>query len=281
MFNSANSLQRSNENRTFTSSIMPANLSTSFHLLSKNNPTVNNNASSRALQQYHQSPFAIQQLLGLASSRANSPHKEIKAASPADSVRSSNTETSSTSNDVIEHKLSPNGEHSRASSSISVASHGTISPVSSPKLLSPSTGTTSLSVSNLVNPSVSTNFTTSVAAYFPSRNSPLSQQILHHSASNCFTDDGSPPNGSRISYFNSPAAAAFMSAASMHVGLQQVNSTMNSISKTHGFAGNTVNNAISSMFHPFASDVGKFSEKNSTPGKSYNWSTLNSKSQIV
>lgn len=61
-----------------------------------------------------------------------------------------------------------------------------------------------------------------------------------------------------------------MSAASMHVGLQQVNSTINSISKSHAhvFSGSSVNNAISSMFHPFATDVAKsFSEKTANSGK--------------
>lgn len=352
MFNSANSLHRANvdaRSNFFGSSMLPTNLSAaSFELLSKNNvSSVSGSTTSsaqRALQQYHQSPFAIQQLLGLTTSnnRASpSPQKvshDNKLASPAHSTHSSgsNTETSSnhssSSRDDAQTETNKNmhqppspsavagGDHSRASSSISVGSHGTLSPIASPKLPTSSTstapgGSSSLSVSNLVNNHNNhPNFSSAVAAaYFPSSNSPLSQSLSahlhhhhqqqhqhhhhHHSAlagspnsGNCFgsnnstaspgsagnNDGHSPPISTPRSipshYFNSPAAAAFMSAASMHVGLQQVNSI--SKSHHHAFSGSSVNNAISSMFHPFASDVAKsFSEKTANSGK---WQLIDS-----
>ena len=266
-----NSSSRSSENRSFfTSSMVNGN----SDILSKNgsNGSTNtpNTSSTRALQQYHQSPFAIQQLLGLSNSTKRTTSPKDKMYSPTHSAHSSvHTDTS---NDALDSKFS-NCEQSRASSSISVGSHGTISPISSPKLHSPTlSAPSSLSVSNLVNPNVSTNFSP-VAAYFPARHSPLSQTILNHpaistSASSCFSvnDTSHAANVARISYFNSPAAAAFMSAATMHVGLQQANS----ISKNNNFVGSNVNSAIS-MFNPFNSEVGKFADKSSTAGIVLEW----------
>lgn len=298
---------------------MPANLSSAgFEFLSKGTvgTGTGNNATSRAIQQYHQSPFAIQQLLGLTTTTtntntANSSREEVKddrnmskmASSPAHSTHSSNTSNtestaSNSGNNLDDHNLSLqhlphhhhhhhnhdsklmlHDEHSRGSSSISVASHGTISPAVSPKNPIQS----SLSVTNLVNNNNNnsnnhhnpTNGTFN--SYFSSRNTsqqqqqqsqqsqqqqqqPLSLHPVTIAGTNQF-DSVSPSSNGRIPYFNTQAAAALMSAASMHVGLQQVT---NSMAKNHGpFGGN---NAISSMFHPFASDVAKFNEKTS-PGK--------------
>ena len=247
----------------------PASLvpnSTGFDLLAKSScpgamPPTSATTSSRALQQYQQSPFAIQQLLGL-SSRASSPKEKLQATSPASSPHSSDA-----SNDAFDSKLSHQSE-SRASSSISVGSHGTISPVSSPHLSSPPlTGHSTLSVSNLVNSSHVGGPFPPVSAYFPvgSRHSPLSQpMILSHPGSiatsnaSCFGDPSPSVNSSRMSYFNSPAAAAFMSAASAHVaGLQQANAA-SSMSKSHSFGGSGAVNGAISIFNPFGTDVGKF-----------------------
>src|SRR5699024_6652452 len=124
-------------------------------------------------------------------------------------------------------------------------------------------------VTNLVSPAMHSNFGP-MAAYFPSRHSPMTQPIIGHPPlsssgnSNCFDpSDVNQANGTRIPYFNSPAAAAFMSAASVPVGaLHQANST----TKSHNSAGPTVSSAIS-IFNPFGTDVSKFSDKTSNAGK--------------
>lgn len=258
-----NSTNRTAENRLpLFNKMLPNEKSTIVATAGSTTPAT----SPRALQQYHQSPFAIQQLLGLSSSpgtgkQASSPKNKASLYSPNHSAPSS--VQTDTSNDALDSKLS-NCEQSRASSSISVGSHGTLSPISSPKLHSPPLpGTSSLSVSNLVNSAMSPNFSPA-AAYFPARHSPLSQNLLNHPAiSTSGSFPGSDPvaahsaAAARISYFNSPAAAAFMSAASMHVGLQQVNSMANKTG--NGFTVGTA------MFNPFNTDVaGKFHDKSSS-----------------
>lgn len=301
------------------------NITLNNHKNSSNSATISNNnhnkASSRALQQYQQSPFAIQQLLGL--SKNDPVIGKNKLCSPTNSTISSSIHTD-IDEELNEFKLI-NGDIGRASSngsassintnssssrsssvnsnnsSISVGSHGTISL---PKLNSFSVSTTlpslnipnssSLSVTNLVNANVSSNFS---SVYFPTtRHGSLSQSLLHPSASAPAPPSSGPPasqtsevsappssgssssvaaaaaaaavaaaecfaneSGTRIPYFNSPAAAAFMSVASVHVGLQQhANTIANST-----FAG--TNNAIS-IFNPFdnSNDVNKFTDKNTT-----------------
>lgn len=307
------------------------NITLNNHKNSSNSATISTNnhnkTSSRALQQYQQSPFAIQQLLGL--SKNDPVVSKNKLCSPTNSTISSSIHTD-IDDELNEFKLI-NGDISRASSngsassintnssssrsssvnsnnsSISVGSHGTISL---PKLNSFSVSTTlpsinipnssSLSVTNLVNANVSSNFS---SVYFPTtRHGSLSQSILHPSVSAPPPPPSGPPSsqasevppppssgssssvaaaaaaaavaaaecfananesGTRIQYFNSPAAAAFMSVASVHVGLQQHANTIANSS----FAG--PNNAIS-IFNPFdnTNDVNKFTDKNTaTNGK--------------
>lgn len=235
-------------------------LVTSMQAKSLTSAMSHSSGSSSTPKSYHQSPFAIQQLLGLSTTnRSITPHSlNNKMCKP--SSRSADNVLDESKASIRNHGPSVmDDDESSTSSSISVGSHETLSPISSPKL-DAHRAAQSLNVSNLV----ANNFP-SMTAYFPSRNSPLSHPLLHSSANgSCFGSlDGNQNNASRLnSYFNSPAAAAFMSAASMHVhGLHQ---HVNSFSKgQHGgaFSGspNSMNNSINSMFHSFDAD-GKHSE---------------------
>lgn len=289
-------------------------------------------ASNKAIEQYQQSPFAIQQLLGLSKPTIRNSSNSIEKNLPDhlnlseknnkfDNFTNSNfssddTESKKLRIDSNSSKSSQDGEEdeddllnqsrpSSTSSSISVGSINTSfsasnrNPFTTNSLLSSSSS--SLSVNNLVN---SSSFADLSQVYFSSSSSTTSSSVnvQSRSAINRFpslaqsilpdltpsmneklpnllesTSISAPLNQKKDSssgqsinnqqhqysdnhtkiYFNSQAAAAFMSAASVHVGLNHHQQQQQTNHKPNGFT--------SALFNPFVNsdqNVQKFGDKN-------------------
>ena len=210
--------------------------------------------SSSNNQVPQRSPFAIQQLLGLSNNSSNS--------------------NNNTNNSIS------NGNNSLYHPSLINTSIPSSSVVSS------------LCISNLV-PSSGSNSIQSIQpsnsnSYFHSASSARTPPIAHHNlahpatllsphqaaaaaqAAHCFSSADSNAAAARLAYFNSPAAAAFMSA-SMH-GLHQplgVNVGMG-VPGSGCITGPTVSNPMS-MFHSFATESSMSPRPEGCSGKIINF----------